>query len=437
MPQMLSARTSRLEPIVVNLDGALLRTDLLLESTLRLLRDRPMEVLKIPLWLPEGRNALRRRLAALAQLDPRSLPYNEALLDWLRQQKAQGRRTILCSTTDPALAVSVAAFLELFDEVVTDEGAAGGNVGSENLEGVFPVDRAGLTVWLRALRVHQWLKNLLLFVPIFAAHQLTNLAIWRSLSCAFLSFSLCASSVYIANDLLDLENDRRHLRKRRRPFACGQLSISTGIVSACVLLCASLLVAAFVGGTFMPALLCYFLLTCAYSCWLKRLTLVDCLTLAMLYTLRILAGAAAAKLAMSFWLLAFSVFLFLSLAFVKRYAEMEVRSLLVETRIQGRGYYASDAPLIQNLGVTSGYGAVLVLALYLNSDAVVKLYRTPGVIWGTVPIMLFWLNWIWMQAHRGRMHDDPLVFAITDKASLLCGVAFAAVLSIAALGWPW
>jgi 4-hydroxybenzoate polyprenyltransferase len=184
-------------------------------------------------------------------------------------------------------------------------------------------------------------------------------------------------------------------------------------------------------------LICYFVVTCAYSWALKRYMIVDCLTLAMLYTLRIVAGAAAAEMTLSFWLLAFAVFLFLSLAFVKRYAELEIQLHSGRQKVHGRGYYTTDAPLIQNLGVTSGYASVLVLALYLNSDAVLRLYRTPEVMWGTVPVMLFWISWMWMQAHRGRMYDDPLVFAVKDRASQLAGALFAAVLVAGAVGWPW
>ena len=187
----------------------------------------------------------------------------------------------------------------------------------------------------------------------------------------------------------------------------------------------------------MPWLVFYVVLTCAYSWGLKRLVLVDCLTLGMLYTLRIVAGAAAASMGLSFWLLAFSVFLFLSFAFVKRYAELEVQLLSGKKKTHGRGYYTSDAPLVQTMGITSGYAAVVVLALYLNSDTIMQLYRTPEFVWGAVPVMLFWVNWMWMQAHRGKMHDDPLVFALKDKASLVAGMAFVAVLTMGTLGWPW
>jgi 4-hydroxybenzoate polyprenyltransferase len=252
---------------------------------------------------------------------------------------------------------------------------------------------------------------------------------------AFFSFSLCASSVYIVNDLLDLESDRQHPRKCKRPFASGLVSAAHGITLAPLLLLGSFALAQQAGGHFLPWLLFYFLLTCAYSWGLKRLMLVDCLTLAMLYTLRIVAGAAAISMNLSFWLLAFSVFLFLSLAFVKRYAELEVQLLSGKQKVLGRGYYTSDAPLLQIMGMTSAYAAIVVLAFYLNSDAVTKLYKMPELIWAAVPIMLFWISWMWMKAHRGEMHDDPLVFAVKDKASLLAGLAFAVVLFLGAKGW--
>ncbi|KRB83397.1 UbiA family prenyltransferase [Duganella sp. Root198D2] len=472
-------------PLIIDLDGTLIHTDMLHESALRTLRDKPVEVLRIPFLLARGKAVLKRRLALHGEFDATSLPYNTALLEWLRQERAQGRKLILCTASDQSIANAISEHLGVFDEVMASDGVV--NLAGKNkadalvqrfgqagydyagnshadlpvwrsarravvvnappdlarraancceVERSFAAPGAGFTAWRRVLRVHQWLKNLLLFVPLFAAHQFTDPANWMPLLLAFIAFSLCASSVYIANDLLDLESDRQHPRKRNRPFASGQVPAWQGVLCAPLLLIASAAVAWQVGGSFFGWLSGYFLLTCAYSWLLKRLMLVDCVTLALLYTLRIIAGAAALSMPLSFWLLAFSVFLFLSLAFVKRYAELQVQVLHGKKKAHGRGYYTTDAPLIQMLGVCAGYAALVVLALYLNSDAVVTLYRTPEIVWGAVPVMLFWVSWMWMQAHRGHMHDDPLVFAVKDKASLVAGVCFAAVLAVGTAGWP-
>lgn len=473
-------------PLVVDLDGTLIRTDMLHESALRVLRDSPGNAFRIPLWLSKGKAALKERLAGLVDIDVASLPYNAELVDWLKQQKAAGRRLILCTASDRAVATAIADHLTIFDEVLASDGVtnlAGPNKaatlcerfgqagfdyagnsqadiavwrcarnaivvnapaglakaagGCCAVERVFPAESLGFTAWRRVLRVHQWMKNLLLFVPMFAGHELDSSATWMSLILAFFSFSICASSVYIANDLLDLESDRQHPRKRFRPFASGQVPAWMGVVLAPVLLLVSVVLALFVGGTFLPWLVFYFLLTCAYSWGLKRIMLVDCLVLATLYTLRIIAGAAAAMLPLTFWLLAFSIFLFMSLAFVKRYAELEVQLKSGKEKVHGRGYYTSDASLIQALGIGAGYASVLVLALYLNSTSVLILYRTPEFIMGTVPVMLFWVSWMWMKAHRGEMYDDPLVFAVKDRASQFAGLLFAAVLFMGTVGWPW
>jgi len=473
-------------PLVVDLDGTLILTDMLHESVLRLMRLSPARVLQIPFWLSKGRAVLKARLAASSEFDPSTIPYNQDLLDWLRAERAEGRRLVLCTASDRAIAESIAGHLEIFDEVIASDGVTNlaGEAKAETLERSFgasgfdyagnsaidiavwrrarravivnaakgvadearkicDVERVfspkipGVAVWGRVLRVHQWLKNLLLVMPLLAGHDFYDPTIWLSLTLAFLSFSLCASAVYIANDLLDLESDRLHPRKKNRPFAAGLVPTWMGLVVAPLLLCVSLAIGSFVGDAFLGCLAIYFLLTCAYSALLKRIVLVDCLTLAMLYTIRIIAGAAVAGHHLSFWLLAFSAFLFLSLALVKRYAELAVLQLNGNGRIHGRGYMAGDAPLVQTMGIAAGYASVLVLALYLNSEAVVTLYRTPQVIWGAVPVMLFWISWMWMQAHRGKMHDDPLVFAVKDGASLIAGLAFAGVLAAGTVGLPW
>ena len=300
-----------------------------------------------------------------------------------------------------------------------------------------PLNKISLPTWMRMLRTHQWLKNLLLFVPLFAAHQLNNYRCWLTLSLAFCSFCLCSSSVYIANDLFDLENDRAHPRKRKRPFAAGDVPILAGVVTAPLLFFQSLILGRWlVGGSFFRILLLYGGTTCVYSWFLKRIVLIDCLTLASLYTIRIIAGAEAVAIKLSFWLLDFSIFIFLSLAFIKRYTEMIEYQNKEEQNILGRGYLCSDASLIESMGITSGYAAVVVFSLYLTSDAIF-LYHTPWIIWAAVPVILFWINWMWLQAHRGNMHDDPLVFAVRDRASQICAFLFIVILYIGAIDVSW
>ena len=474
------------KPLVVDLDGTLIHSDMLHETAIRVFRDSPFEALRIPFLLTKGKAHLKQHLASHTDIDPQTLPYNEELLDWLKQQRAEGRRLVLCTASDRTIAEPIAAHLGIFDEVIASDGVVNmggahkadtlvgrfspqgydyaGNShkdvpvwsqadkaivvnsskgvlrqaeGVASVERVFPRRAVGFAGWRAVLRIHQWLKNVLLFIPLFASHDIGNGQAWLSLMLAFVAFSLCASSVYIANDLLDLESDRLHPRKRHRPFASGLVPAWQGVLVAPLLLGIALTLAQFVGQDFFVWLIFYFALTCAYSLILKRLMLVDCLTLALLYTSRIVAGAAAVGHELSFWLLAFSGFLFLSLSFVKRYAEMEVQLHSGREKVHGRGYHTSDAPLIQSLGTGAGYASVLVLALYLNSDAVRKLYSAPELVWGTVPVMLFWVCWMWMQAHRGKMHDDPLVFAVKDPASLCAGAVFAVFLVAGTLGGAW
>ena len=243
--------------------------------------------------------------------------------------------------------------------------------------------------------------------------------------------------MYVANDLMDLESDRQHPRKRTRPFASGALSIKAGVLMVPLLALTSALCAAVVGPAFFGWLSVYFALTWAYTLWLKRIVLVDCLTLAALYMLRVVAGAAAAGMGLSFWLLAFCGFLFLSLAFVKRYAELQLQQAAGKTRAHGRAYYTSDAPLVQALGIAAGYTSVVVLALYLNSEAVMRLYGTPELVWVAVLVMVHWISWIWLRASRAEMHDDPLVFAFKDKTSLVAGALFGASILLGAMQWRW
>ncbi len=474
------------KPLVVDLDGTLIMTDLLHESAIRLVRNRPLSGAGLAAALLRGKAATKHYIAERTELDPATLPYHPGLLQWLREERERGRRLVLCTASNDKFAQGVAAFLDLFDEVMASD--AGNNLGGERkaealcsrfgrrgfdyagnsradlpiwecaneaivvnagdalsreaaarcrVAREFPRPAPEPADWLRLLRVQQWLKNLLLFAPILAAHQVVEFQSWLLLVLAFISFSLCASANYLVNDLLDLESDRIHPRKRNRPFASGQVPIVAGVVAVPLLLASSLLLGWLIGEQFLLCLAAYLLVTVCYSWFLKRLVLVDCITLAVLYTLRIIAGAAAVGMGLSFWLLAFAVFLFLSLAFVKRYAELEVQLLEGRQEVHGRGYFTSDAPLVQTLGVSAGYAAALVLSLYLNSEEVLLLYATPEIVWGAVLILLYWISWMWMQAHRGLMHDDPLVFAVKSRTSLLAGALFLLVIYLGTAKWPW
>lgn len=468
--------------IAVDLDGTLTLTDTLQESVVALVRDNPLFLFVLPFWLLQGKAALKAKVADRVDLDVTTLPYNQQLIDWLKQERTAGKKIVLCTATNERIAHAVAEHLHLFDEVIASDAATNikggqkrkvleerfgikgyayaGNSSADievwagatqaivvnandavedkaaqvaSVAKIIPPKPMTLSHWRRVLRVHQWLKNALLFVPLLAAHQIGNIQALSTLILAFVSFSLCASTVYMANDLLDLDSDREHPRKRHRPFAAASVPISAGAVLAPLFAIASLALGLMVGPAFEAWLVIYLLLTCAYSLWLKRLALIDCLTLAALYTLRIIAGAAAVAITLSFWLLAFSIFIFVSLAFVKRYAELQVQARLGRNHAHGRGYAVTDSPLVQTLGITAGYAAVLVLALYLHDETVVTLYKSPFLIWLTVPVLLFWISWVWMKAHRVEMHDDPIVFAIKDKSSLTAAALVALIFILAAV----
>jgi len=464
--------------IAVDLDGTLVRTDTLYESVLLVVRQTFLLIFSLPFWLLQGKAAFKSKIAERISLNAALLPYNQALIDWLKEQKANDKKIVLTTAADQRIANAVAHYVGIFDEVLGSDGKTNnasahkarllderfgpkswdyvGNSKADlvvwksanqaivvnasrstikqakrngNVSLVIPAASVAATDWLKVIRMYQWLKNLLLFIPLLAAHQIGNLeALWL-LAVAFVAFSICASAVYIVNDLLDLDSDRQHPRKRLRPFASGTAPIHMGVFMVPTLIFLSLAMAWWVSQAFMIWLVGYFVATCAYTLWLKKLVLVDCLTLAGLYTLRIIAGAVAVSVALSFWLLAFSVFVFLSLAFVKRFAELQAHANAGRTKVHGRGYMVSDQSLIQALGVSSGYAAVLVLAMYLQSDSVLTLYAQPELIGFVVPLLLYWISWVWIKAQRGQMHDDPIVFAIKDKASM----AVAALIAISFL----
>ena len=462
--------------IAVDLDGTLTLTDTLNEAVLNLVRTKPFMLFLLPIWLAKGVAYLKLKVAENSVLDVTTLPYNVPFIDWLREQKTSGKKIVLCTAANELIAHNVSKHFDFFDEVIASDehtnlrsinkrkaleekygeqgydyagnsradievwaGASKAIVVNANarvlkkasqvatVTDTFPSESPSLSLWLKGLRLHQWLKNLLLFVPLLAAHQFGNLQSLGTLIVAFISFSLCASSVYIVNDLLDLESDRRHPRKKDRPFASAKLPVSYGVAITPLLIGSSVTLGTIVGKDYLVVLLLYLALTAAYSLVLKRLVIVDCLTLATLYTVRIIAGAVAVSVTLSFWLLSFSVFIFLSLALLKRYAEIKVLIQEGKSFVHGRGYVVSDAPLLQTLGVSSGYISALVIALYVRSEDVVSLYAQPLAIWLVLPILLFWVSWLWLKAERGEMHDDPIVFAAKDKASLLVAALTAVV----------
>ena len=473
-------------PLVVDLDGTLLYTDTLYESLMIVIKRKAIALILLPFWLLRGRAYVKKKISAIGVPNSSLLPYNWEFITWLKEQRNSGRELILCSAADQRIVDSVAKHLGLFDQCMSSDGVTNlkGSVKADALLSKFSESgfsyagdsRPDLKVWqvarsavvvsssktlmrsaslicpierqfkrdikpaataVKLIRAHQWAKNLLVFVPAIASHQIAHLEVIFTLTVAFLSFSLCSSSVYVTNDLLDLEHDRRHPRKRNRPLASGKLSLLFAGALAPTLLGISWLIALSVSKDFAFVLATYYAVSCAYSFILKRLVLLDCLVLASLYTLRVIAGAAAISINTSFWLLTFSVFLFLSLAFVKRFVELQELS---ETKkgnvLSGRNYSIEDKALIQILGVTSGFLSTLVLALYIDSTASGELYSLPEMVWGAVGIVLFWINWIWLKANRKEMHDDPVVFAITDTVSLVCGITFGIVVLLGITGFP-
>jgi 4-hydroxybenzoate polyprenyltransferase/phosphoserine phosphatase len=468
-------------PVCVDLDGTLISTDLLYESVCLLIRQQPASLLKLPFWLARGRAHLKARLAERVVPEPETLPYVEEVVAYVKRARESGRRTALVTAAHERHAHAVAHHLGVFDRVIASDGRSNLK-GKRKVEairrefGETPFDyvgdsRADLSVWrearrallvrpsaglvgevrragkqphilqapvasiksyLRMLRPHQWTKNLLLFVPLFTAHLWADPRAVLSIALALAIFCLTASAVYIVNDLLDLAADRRHRSKRARPLAAGQVPIPHAAAIAGGLLAAAAAGAILLPPAFAACLGLYLLLTTGYSLHLKKMVMVDVICLAGLYTLRIIAGGAASGVTISPWLLAFSMFFFLSLAFVKRYSELIVKAgLSASSPIEGRGYTPVDLELIQSVGPTMGGLSVLVMCLYINSPDVLKLYRHPQILWLICPILLYWILRVWLLARRQLLHDDPIVFALRDRVSYVAG---AAVMGLVVLG---
>ena len=453
-------------PICVDLDGSLTPIDTLHESLVDVCRRFPGTLLRLPFWILKGKAYFKQAVAARTHVDFATLPIRADLLEWLQAERANGRRLVLVTAANRKIADGVASHVGIFDEVLASSesvnlggeqkrralaerfGEKGfdyvGNaqadvavwksahraivVGGNGLAAkagrvtevarVFPVSLPRLKVWLKAIRLPQWVKNVLVFLPALLSHEFTNPAVLTASVLAFFAFSTCASSVYLINDLFDLASDRRHPRKSKRPFASGALSARSGLIVAVLLFGVSILIAVKISVWFCVVLASYYIITWAYTVRLKRHAIVDVLTLAGLYDMRIIAGAVATMIRPSFWLLAFAIFIFLSLGIVKRYAELYDARLAGKARAHGRGYSGDDLGLLLSLGTASGYCAVMVMAFYINSPDAQVLYKHIEPLWLICPLMLYWISRMWLLASRGQMDEDPVVFAIRDRISI-------------------
>ena len=461
-------------PLCVDLDGTLVNTDTLIESAVLLVKVNPLYIFAMFFWLMSGKANLKEKIANRTSLNAKTLPYNQALLAWLVQQRELGRELLLVTAANQRIAKSVEDHLGLFSRVIASSSTH--NLSAERKrdelqrlfgEGAYDYvgnSRDDLKVWsscrkavvvnassavaalaettadveqrfpassrpgralIAAMRPHQWSKNLLVFVSILIAHRYTEVDLLCSTVIAFVAFCLCSSAVYLINDLLDLEVDRKHSEKCHRPFASGQAPLMLGIMAIPILLVLAVILATLAGPLFFDVLLVYFAITLAYSFYFKRQALLDVLMLAMLYTLRILAGAAVAGEMPSVWLISFSMFMFTSLAMAKRYAELKSLELDAGEGASGRGYSVSDLPIIAQLGAASGYISTLVMALYIDSSDVAAIYHHQRVMWLLCPLLMYWIGRIWLIASRGELHQDPVVFATRDRISYLifgCGL---------------
>lgn len=454
-------------PLCVDLDHTFTDTDLLIESFLVLVKRNPLYVFMCFFWLLKSKAWLKTQIASRVTMDISVLPYNARLLAYLREEKARGRGIYLCTAANWSLAQKIADHFGIFNGVMASNDAnnlSGKNkaaalvgqfgsggfdycgdamtdvpvwqqsrraivVGSKRVAAAagkvngsmvfFEKKSALLRLIIKEMRVYQWVKNLLIFVPLLASHRFTDIASMVSAIIAFASFSLCASSVYLLNDLLDLDSDRRHTRKRNRPFASGQLNVSFGIGLSFALMIGSGAFALLLPLKFAMVLAGYFAVTVAYSFFLKRHILIDVFTLAGLYTVRIIAGGAADDIVLSYWLILFSGLLFLSLAMVKRYTELDALVRNGKQAAAGRGYLTQDILILCAFGTAAAYAAVLVLALYMNSPEISTLYSHKPALWVLFGLLLYWISRVWMLAFRGQMNDDPIVFAVKDRTSLI------------------
>jgi 4-hydroxybenzoate polyprenyltransferase len=464
-----------LPPLCVDLDGTLIRSDTLIETALLYLFRHPFMAFQLLLWLLKGKAFLKSELARRASLNVATLPYNAPFVDYLRKEKAAGRRIVLATAADKHIAEAVAAHIDCFDEVIASEKGRNlkGEAKAESLverfgergflyagndhpdvaiwsraagaipvsasakvtrlakaaapiEAVFDDRGSRIVAFIRAIRPYQWAKNFLVFVPVITSGDVLNMGVWLSAMAMFVAFSLTASGIYLVNDLADLQADRHHPRKQKRPFASGELSLLFGIAAAPAMVVTGCVIAALLGSAWV--ILIYAALSISYSFKLKQEPLIDIFILAALYTLRLFAGGEAIDHPVSYWLLAFSGFFFLGLALIKRLSELMASDV---DQIPRRGYRRSDRTIVQQMSVGAGFVACMILALYVQSAEVAERYADPALLWAIVPLVLFWQCHVWLATARGTMHDDPLVFAARDRVSQAIVLAAGVVMTFA------
>jgi len=472
-----SSNTATATPLCVDLDGTILATDLLHECLVRLL-SRPWLFLLLPFWLLRGKAVLKRELAKRVELDSAALPYRRDLLQWIRAEHAEGRPIFLVTGSDQKFADQISAHLGLFEGAFGSDGTV--NLTSKR-KASFLMKRFGgggfdyvgdskadLAVWrearyaitanrkvaaqadkiasvtrsfesprvtpkviVKAIRVRQWIKNILVFLPLVTAHRIFDLHAFRHAMIAFFAISFSASAIYVVNDLLDLDSDRLHATKCKRPFASGVLPVLWGFFLFPALLACATVLASFLPIEARFVIATYIATTLLYSFYLKRKMLVDVFALAFLYTMRVILGCAATGITCSAWLISFSIFLFTSLAFCKRAAELFNARKLQRENAKGRDYFVWDFNQVNTFGVTSGYLAAIVLANYIHSEQVAVLYRSPVWLWVLVPLLVYWVSRTWILTSRGAMQEDPIVFALRDRVTYICAAISGAALFLA------
>ncbi|BCN27301.1 UbiA family prenyltransferase [Vibrio alfacsensis] len=464
-------------PMFVDLDGTYTKTDLLFESFFAALKQNPLIIFYCIPWLLKGKSHLKYQLSLRADLDMSRLPLNQQLASYMADEKKRGRKIYLATASNEKYAKAVVNQHAIFDDCIYSnentnlKGRAklekieriskkfiyAGNDSIDfeifshaeqsvlvnptyqamkkaqnfNIDKVFDTEKPNWRIWLKQIRAHQWLKNLLVFVPLIVSGGLWNVTTVICALCAFIAFSFLASATYILNDLLDIESDRAHSKKKYRPLAAGSITIKDGVVMGFILLSIALGISLFIGANFTLVLLSYLLLTVLYSFKVKQYVAMDVVTLALLYTIRILAGAAAIGVVASFWLLAFSIFIFLSLALVKRCSEIQTMETDGKTRAKGRDYTVEDYAVLNSFGASSALLSVLMFCFYINNNVLTNQYQQPDILWLIVPALCYWLMRMWIKTHRGEMHHDPIIFSLRDRGSLIT-ISFCGLVAIMA-----